>query len=113
MIRVLSKIDEKSYKNIDIYNIGYMTIKKRFYPFSIKTSKCSCSCNNINDSYAKMCVANVIKNKSVRVFNLMSRANETRHIKLHGTCKYQCRLDASVCNNKQMSNGDKCRCECK
>ena len=90
-----------------------MTIKKRFYPFSIKTSKCSCSCNNINDSYAKMCVANVIKNKSVRVFNLMSRANETRHIKLHGTCKYQYRLDASVCNNKQMSNGDKCRCECK
>ena len=26
-----------------------------FYPFSIKTSKCSGSCNNINDSYAKMC----------------------------------------------------------
>ena len=26
-----------------------------FYPFSIKTSKCSGSCNNINDSYAKIC----------------------------------------------------------
>ena len=26
-----------------------------FYPFSIKTSKCSSSCNNINDSYAKIC----------------------------------------------------------
>ena len=26
-----------------------------FYPFSIKTSKCSGSCNNINDLYAKMC----------------------------------------------------------
>ena len=25
-----------------------------FYPFSIKTSKCSGSCNNINDSYAKI-----------------------------------------------------------
>ena len=25
-----------------------------FYPFSIKTSKCSGSCNNINDQYAKM-----------------------------------------------------------
>ena len=24
-----------------------------FYPFSIKTSKCSGSCNNINDFYAK------------------------------------------------------------
>ena len=26
-----------------------------FFPFSIKTSKCSGSCNNINDPYAKLC----------------------------------------------------------
>ena len=32
-----------------------------FYPFSIKTSKCSGSCNNINDSYAKICVPDVVK----------------------------------------------------
>ena len=31
----------------------------------------------------------------------MSRTNETRHIERHKTCKYKCRLDASVCNNKQ------------
>ena len=31
-----------------------------FYPFSIKTSKCSGSWNNINDSYPKMCVSDVI-----------------------------------------------------
>ena len=31
----------------------------------------------------------------------------------HETCKYKCRLDASVCNNKQRWNDDKCRCECK
>ena len=51
-----------------------------FYPFSIKTSKCSGSCNNINDPYAKMCVPDVVKNLNVKVFNLMSRTNETRHI---------------------------------
>ena len=34
-----------------------------FYPFSIKTSKCSGSCNTINDHYAKICVPDVIKNK--------------------------------------------------
>ena len=50
-----------------------------FYPFSIKTSKCSGSCNNINDPYAKMCIPDVIKNLNVKVFNLMSRINETRH----------------------------------
>ena len=52
-----------------------------FYPFSIKTSKCSGSCNNINDPYAKMCVPDVVKNLNVKVFKLMSRTNETRHIK--------------------------------
>ena len=51
-----------------------------FFPFSIKTSKCSGSCNNINDPYAKMCVPDVVKNLNVKVFNLMSRTNETRHI---------------------------------
>ena len=43
----------------------------------------------------------------------MSRSNETRHIDRHETCKCKCRLDASVCNNKQRRNEDKCRCESK
>ena len=43
----------------------------------------------------------------------MSRTNEMRHIKWHEICKCKCRLDASVCNNKQRQNNDKCRCECK
>ena len=51
-----------------------------FFPFKIKTSKCSGSCNNINDPYAKLCAPDVIKNLNVRVFNLMWRTNETRHI---------------------------------
>ena len=84
-----------------------------FYPFSIKTSKCSGSCNNINDPYAKMCVPDVIKNLNIKVSNLMSRTNETRYIKWHETCKCKCRLNASVCNNKQRWNDDKCRRECK
>ena len=84
-----------------------------FYAFSIKTSKCSGNCNNINDPYAKICVPDAVKDLNVKVFNLMSRTNETRHIKWHETCKCQCRLDAIVCNNKQQWNKDKCRCECK
>ena len=44
-----------------------------FYPFSIKTSKCSGSCNNINDPYAKIYVSDVVKDLNVKVFNLISR----------------------------------------
>ena len=57
-----------------------------FYPFSIKTSKCSGSCNNINDPYAKIFVPNVIKDLNVKVFNLISRTNERRQIKWYETC---------------------------
>ena len=57
-----------------------------FLPFSIQTSKCSGSCNNVNDPYAKMCVPSAVKNLNVKVFNLMSRTSESRHIKWHETC---------------------------
>ena len=79
----------------------------------LKKNKCSGNCNDINDPYAKICVPDVVKDLNVKVFNLMSRTNETRHIKWHETCKCICRLDAIVCNNKQRCNNDKCRCECK
>ena len=81
-----------------------------FYPYSNLANKCIGSCNNIN---AKLCVRDVVKNINVRVFNLMSRTSETKHIKWHETCKCICRLDASICNNKQRWNKDKCRFECK
>ena len=45
--------------------------------------------------------------------NAVAGTNKTRHIKWHETCKCKCRLDASVCNNKQRWNDDKCWCECK
>ena len=51
-----------------------------FYPFIIKVNKCSGSCNNINDPYAKLCVSHVVKNINAKVFNLMSFSNQTKHI---------------------------------
>ena len=60
-----------------------------------------------------MCVPDVIKNLNFKVFNLMSRTNEIRHREWHETCKCKWRLDASVYNNKQYWNDDKCRFECK
>ena len=64
-----------------------------FFPFSIETSKCSGSCNNINYPYAKICVPDVVKNLNVKVFNLMSRTNETRFIGWHETCKLSVNLE--------------------
>ena len=67
----------------EIFNINSSDLI--FYPFSIKTNKCSGNCNDINDPYAKICIPDIVKNLNVKVFNLMLRNNETRHIKWHET----------------------------
>ena len=41
----------------------------------------------------------------------MSRTNETKQIEWHETCKCKCRLDSSVCNNRQRLNDDKSKRE--
>ena len=61
----------------------------------------------MNIPYAKVYVPDVVKNKNVKVFNLMSRPTDARHVKQHETCKCKCRLDASVCNDKQSWKKDK------
>ena len=68
--------------------INMNNIEPVFYSFSIKVNKCSGSCNNINDPYAKLCVPDVAKNINVKVFNLMSwviRQNTQNGMKLVNT----------------------------
>ena len=43
---------------------------------------------------------------------MISWSNETKQIKWHKSCKCECKLNSSVCNNKQKWSKDKCRCEC-
>ena len=59
------------------------------------------------------CVFPMLLKTNVKVFNLVSRTNETRHKKWHQSSTCKCRLDASVCNNKQWWDNDKCRCDYK
>ena len=83
-----------------------------FFLFSINISKFSGSCNNTNNQYEKLCFPDVVKNLNLKAFNLMSRTNETRHIKWFEMCKCECRLDASICI-EQRWNKAKYGCECK
>ena len=93
--------------------INVNTNEPMFYPYSIKINKCKGSSNTVNEPYAEICVPDTIKHINVKVFNLISKINETRHMKWLKTCRCKCRLGASVCNNKQRWSKDKCRCECK
>ena len=46
----------------------------------------------------KLFVPVVAKNINVKVFNIMSRTYETRHIKWNETFKYKCRLNGIILN---------------
>ena len=51
-----------------------------FYPFAVRVNKCGGGCNTIDDPYARVCVTNKLKNMNVKIFNLISRVNETRFL---------------------------------
>ena len=61
--------------------INLNTNEPLFYPYSIKINRCKYICNTNNDLYVKICVPDQIKDTNVKVFNLMLRTNETKHIK--------------------------------
>ena len=83
-----------------------------FYPYDVLVNKCSASCNMFDNPMAKLCVPNVIKRVNMQVYNFLMRLNETRNVLWHESCKCVCKLNSSVCNNKQIWNGDTCRCDC-
>ena len=80
-LKCISMNNQKCKVRPEIINVN--SNESLFYRFSIKTSKCSGSCNNINDPYAKLYVTDIVKNLNIKYFSLMSRTNETRHSKWH------------------------------
>ena len=64
-----------------------------------------------HNPYSKLCVPDVVKNMSIKAFNLLSRTNETCFISRYGNHSGKYRLDASVCNYRQHSDSNKCRYE--
>ena len=56
-----------------------------FYPLSIKVNKCGGDCNTINDLMTKLCVPDIVKDMNIKVFNMLSRINQTRKIVWHKT----------------------------
>ena len=84
-----------------------------FYPYNVLVTKCSGSCNTLDDPMARICVPNIIKNVNIKVYNFLMRLNETRNVLWHESCKCLCRLNSSVCkNSKQIWNSDTCKCDC-
>ena len=83
-----------------------------FYLYNVLVNKCSGSCNTLDNPMAKLCVPGIVKRVNMQVFNFLMRLNETRNVLWHESCKCVCKLNSSVCHNKQICNDDTCRCDC-
>ena len=95
-----------------ILNVNEGVGEALFYPYNVLVNKCSGSCNTLDNPMTKLCVPNVIKRVNMQVYNFLMRSNETRNVLWHESCKCVCKLNSSVCNNKQIWNSDTCRCDC-
>ena len=123
LIILFGIIKTKALECVSVVNLKYMPRPKildvnegvgeaLFYPYNVQVNKCSGSCNTLDNPMAKLCVPNVIKGVNMQAYNFLMRLNETRNVLWHESCKCVCKLNSSVCNNKQIWNDDTCRCDC-
>ena len=67
-----------------------------YYPFFVSVHKCGGSCDTIDDPYARIWVPGKVKDANVKVFNLVSRVNETWLLVQYELCECKCRLNGYV-----------------
>ena len=56
------------------------------YPFTVSVNKCGGSCNTIDDPHARVWVPNKVKNRDVKLFDLMSEINKRRFLAQFESC---------------------------
>ena len=111
-LECVSVVNQKCTPRPKILDVNEGIGEALFYLYNVQVNKCSGSCNTLDNPMAKLCVPNVIKGVNMQVYNFLMRLNETRNVLWHKSCKCACKLNSSVCNNKEIWNDDTCRCDC-
>ena len=111
-LKCVSVVNQKCMPRPKILNVNEGIGEALFYPYNVLVNKSSGSCNTLDNPMSKICVPNVTKGVNMQVYNFLMRLNETHNVLWHQSCKCVCKLNSSVCNNKQIWNDDTCRCDC-
>ena len=111
-LECVSVVNPKCMPRPKILDVNEGVGEALFYPYNVQVNKCSGSCNTLDNPIPKLCVPNVIKRVNVQVYNFLMRLNETRNVLWHESCKCVCKLNSSICINKQICNSDTARCDC-
>ena len=111
-LECVSVVNQKCMARPKILDVNEGIGEALFYPYNVLVNKCSVSCNTLDNPMAKLCVPGIVKRVNMQVYNFLMRLNETHNVLWHESCKCVCKLNSSVCNNKQIWNDDTCRCDC-
>ena len=111
-LECVSVVNQKCMPRPKILDVNEGVGEALFYPYNVLVNKCSGSCNTLDNPMTKLCVPDVIKRVNMQVYNFLMRVNETRNVLWHESCKCICKLNSSVCNNKQIWNSNTCRYDC-
>ena len=111
-LECVSVINQKCMPRPKILDVNEGVGEASFYPYNVQVNKCIGSGNTLDNAIEKLCVPNVIKGLNMKGYNFLAMLNETRNVLWHESCKCVCKLNSSVCNNKQIWNINPCRCDC-
>ena len=111
-LECVSVVNQKCMPRSKILDINEGVGEALVYPYNVLVNKCSGSCDTINNPMAKLCVPGIVKRINMQVYNFLMMLNETRNVLWRESCKCVCKLNSSVCNNKQIWNSDTCKCDC-
>ena len=111
-LECVSLVNQKCMPRPKILDVNEGVGEALFYPYNVQVNKCSGSCNTLDIPIEKLCVPNVIKGLNMKVYNFLTMLNETRNVLWNESCKCVCKLNSSVCNNKQIWSDDTCRSDC-
>ena len=111
-LECVSVINRKCMPRPKILDVNEGVGEALFYPCNVLVNKCNGNCDTINNPMAKLCVPGIIERVKMQVYNFLMMLNETRSVLWHESCKCVCKLNSSVCNNKEIWNSDTCRYDC-
>ena len=103
-LECVSVVNQKCMPRPKILDVNEGVGEALFYPHNVQVNKCSGSCNTLDNP--------IEKGLNMELYNFLTMLNETRNVKWHESCKCVCKLNSSVCNNKQIWNSNTCRCDC-
>ena len=82
-LECVSVVNQKCIPRPKILDVNEGVGEALFYPYNVLVTKCSGSCNTLDDPMAKLCIPSIIKEINMKVYNFLMRLNETRNVLWH------------------------------